>query len=269
MIHRSTFRRFFLTLGMALSAVFAAVDARAEAISYSLTFCENLDVLKDPTNQLLIKNVSATTQHSLMMQRTTPYFELRNTSDEALISQISMSIGDLAKNFDWGKMIEASPGVNVNILSVDSVMGGTTSDQLTISFTGLAPGDFVRFRFGISADNPNAGYIQDYRETLFDLNGGNDLTGNSLVKVDFQSTLGAKTLTNQLPNFSMNGQTTATNMMFPGGPCFDHVMPFNFTADGTIDLPEPPQVPEPGSVVLLASGLAGLVAIRLRRRRHA
>jgi hypothetical protein len=262
MMHRR--RSLVSILALVLSATCFAAGARAENISYSLTFCENLDILKDPTNQLLIKNLSASPQHTLMMARTAPYFELRNTSDQASITQISMSIGDMSKNFDWAKFVEASPGVGVNIQSVDAIMGGTSSDMLTISFTGLAPGDFVRFRFGIAADNPNAGYIQDYRTTLFHLNGGSDLTGNSVVDVAFLSGLETKTLTNQLPNFSMNGQTTATNMTFPGGPCFDHIMPFNATGNGEI---VPPPVPEPGSIVLMACGLTGLVAMRLRKRR--
>jgi hypothetical protein len=263
MMHR--LRSVVFLVAFALSATCFAASARAENISYSLTFCENLDILKDPTNELLIKNLSASTQHSLMMARTTPYFELRNTSDQASITQISMTIGDMAKNFDWSKLVEASPGVNVNILSVDGVMGGTSSDVLTISFSGLDPGDFVRFRFGIASDNPNAGYIQDYRETLFDLNGGSDLTGNSIVDVAFLSGLESKTLSNPLPNFSMGGLTTATDMTFPDGPCFDHIVPFNTTASGTIE--PPPPVPEPASLVLMGCGLAGLVALRLRKRR--
>jgi hypothetical protein len=222
----------------------------------------------DPTNEMLMANVSKQTQHTLMMARTSPYFELRNTSEQALITQFTLSIGDLTKNFDWAKAIETSPGVSVSVETVDGVMGGTHSDLLTISFGGFAPGDFVRFRMGVSADNPNASMIQDYRTILFDLNGGSDTTGNADVTVDFESGGETAQLVHHLPNFSMGGLTTATTMAFPNGPCFDHVLPFQFDADGVLDPDPGPQVPEPGSVVLLGCGLLGLVAWKLRGRRR-
>jgi hypothetical protein len=268
MAQLTTPRRFNLTLALAALLASFAAQARAEAISYSLSFCENLDVLKDPTNATLAANASKLTQHTLMMQRTNPYLELRNTSEQAMLTQFTLSIGDLTKNFDWAKAVETSDGVSFTVESVDGVMGGTKSDLLTISFSGFEPGDFVRFRFGVSADDPNASMIQDYRTILFDLNGDDDLTGNSLVTVDFESGGETAQLSDQLPNFSMNGLTTATNMAFPNGPCFDHVVPFHFDAEGTLDPDPGPQVPEPGSVVLLGCGLVGLVGWKLRRRRQ-
>lgn len=259
--------RGLATLGVLLMLGWAAAGtSRAESISYSLLFCENLDVLKDPTNQTLIKNVSKQSQHSLMMQRTTPYFELRNTSEAALLTEFSMTIGDTAKNFDWASLIEASPGVSFTLETVDSVMGGLKADLLTIKFTSFETGDFVRFRMGLSDDDPGAPFVQDYRTILLGLN-ESDPTDNAIVTVDFTSGQASEQLVNQLPNVSMNGKSTAVNMAFPSGPCFDHVVPFNFDADGTIDPDPGPPVPEPGSMVLLGLGMLGLVGWRIRRKR--
>ncbi len=263
MKQRSNFGQQTILWATLLACVAFTGRAQAEAISYSLTFCENLDVLKDPTNVTLMENVSKKSQHSLMMARTSPFLELRNTSDAALLTQFSMSIGNLSKNFDWASLVEASPGVSYTLETVDAVMGGTTSDMLTIKFSNFEAGDFVRFRFGISADDPNAPFVQDYRTILFGLN-GSDSSNNSIVNVDFASGNSTEQLVNQLPNYSMNGKTTAIDMAFPNGPCFDHVIPFSFDASGTID-PEPgPPVPEPGSVVLLGLGMLALVGWRLR-----
>ncbi len=266
MNQRSSIRRLTTLTASLLLAWVATSTATAESISYSLTFCENLDVLKDPTNQTLMENVSKQSQHSLMMQRTTPYFELRNTSEAALLTQFSMTIGDTAKNFDWGQLIESSPGVSYTFETVDSVMGGIKSDVLTIKFTNFEAGDFVRVRMGLSDDDPGAPFVQDYRTILFGLN-GTDPTNNSIVSVDFTSGQSSEQLVDQLPNFSMNGLSTATNMSFPSGPCFDHVIPFNFEAEGTIEPNPGPPVPEPGSMVLLGLGMLGLVGWRVRRRR--
>ncbi len=252
-------------LAIALGIVTSA-RSQADAISYSLMFSESLDILKDPTNTKLISHLSAQTQHSLMMQRTNPYFELRNTSEEAMLTQISLTIGDLSKNFDWANIIETSPGVSVNVLTVDNAMGGISSDVLTLSFDGLAPGDYVRFRVGLAADNPSDGYLQDFRKVLFDLNGGSDNSSNSIVTVDFKSLQGTGTITDQMQNFGMNGLTTATNMTFPGGPCFDHIVPFSMGGSGQIEVDPGNQVPEPGSIVLMGLGLLGLVVLRLRKR---
>lgn len=265
MNQRSSILRLLTLTSAAFLALGAIPAARGETVSYSLTLCENLDVLKDPTNETLMANVSKQTQHTLMMQRTTPYFELRNTSEEALLTQFSMTIGDTAKNFDWASLIEASPGVSFTLETVDSAMGGLKSDLLTIKFSDFGAGDFVRFRMGLSADDPGAPFVQDYRTILFGLN-GNDPSDNSIVTVDFASGQATEQLVDQLPNFSMNGKTTATNMSFPAGPCFDHVIPFLFDADGTIEPDPGPPVPEPGSLVLLGLGMLGLVGWRIRRK---
>ena len=148
-----------LLLAAACLVVAGSPFAQAGSISYSLTLCEDLDVLRDPTNQLLSANAGLKPQHTLLSQRTSPYIELRNTSEDSLITQMTLSIGDTSKNFDWGKLIEASPGVKFTLASADAVAGGAKTDLLVIKFDGLKAGDFVRFRVGISADDPSQGLL--------------------------------------------------------------------------------------------------------------
>src|SRR5262245_13218588 len=116
MRHNATVRRAAgrgLATLVALSLfISCARQAPAAAISYSLTLCESEAVLEDPNNTVLQENAAWKPQHQLMLDRTTPYLELRNTSAEASISQLSLSIGDLSKNFDLAKLVEASPGVS-------------------------------------------------------------------------------------------------------------------------------------------------------------
>lgn len=255
------FARRFCRIGLILAmGMFCAARAQAEAISYSLMLCESLDVLRDPMNKTLAMNVAWVPQHTLMLERTMPYFELRNTSEEAVITQFSMTIGDTSKNYDWGQLIESSPGVMFSLITPDGMPGGAKADTLVISFNGLGPGEFVRFRAGLSPDDSNASMVLDYRMVLFNMN-GNDPSSNSVVTVDFQSAAGDESLVNQFPNFAMN-MPTSTSLAFPHH-YMDMVMPFQLGDSGTI-----PPIPEPGSLVLLGSGLLGLAAWRLRRRRR-
>jgi hypothetical protein len=194
--------------------------------------------------------------------------------------QLSLSVGDLSKNFDWGKLVEASPGVTFSLATADGISGGATTDTLVINFSGFTPGSFVRFRTGISADDPGASMIHDYRMTLFELDGDDDTSANSTVSVKFESDAGEETLEQQMPNFAMGGMSTSTTMAFPDH-YMDSVMPFTLEGQGTIggedpedpedpEEPEPtPEVPEPGSFVLLATGLLGLATWRIKRRRRA
>ena len=78
----------------ALSLFVALPTARAGTIAYSMTLCEDLGVMLQPNNQILAQNAAMKSQHVLMVERTNPYIELRNTGTEnAQITHLTMSIG--------------------------------------------------------------------------------------------------------------------------------------------------------------------------------
>lgn len=267
MTHISTRAACRVLLGTTL-LLLGSVPAAAEAISFSLTMCEDLDVLRDPMNKTLAMNAAWKTQHSLMLERTAPYMELRNMSSVAELTQLNLTIGDLSRNYDWGQFVEASPGVNFSLIAPDTVAGGLVSNTLVINFTGLGPGDFVRFRVGIAADDASRGYVQDYRTTLFQVN-GDDPSSNAVATVTFEEAGIEESIVEQLPNFDTGGMPTSTSLAFPQGYGMDTVMPFTLTGSGTIVPPEEEDpdpetepVPEPKSVVLLSVGLLTFAAAR-------
>ena len=239
----------------------SAAAARADTVSYSMMFAENLAVLKNPTNSNLQTMAALNTQHGLMLARTSPYIELKNTSDSSPITSLSMTIGNTADNFDWAKMVEASPGVTFSLQSPDALYGLAKSDLLVINFSHFDPGDFVRFRVGLSPDAVGANPIVDYRTTFFTLN-GTDTTNNSIVSVTYQTANGPMTASNVVPNYTIDGHSP-TSMTFPCHFGQDSVTPFGMNGSGG-DVP----VPEPSSVALAALGLTGLLAWRHRRRRR-
>lgn len=258
-----------LCRGAAVLTVFflvvASRPAEAGTISYAMTLSEDLGVLKQPNNAILAQNAAMKSQHVLMVQRTMPYIELKNTAtDNAQITHLSMSIGDTSKNFDWAGLIEASPGVTFSLQAPDAVAGFIRSDMVVINFNGFDPGDYVRFRVGLTADNSNASAIMDYRSVLFQMNGSSS-SNNSTLGVRFASSLGEQVLSRQMPDFVNTNKFTSTNLNSLDTICgMDSIVPFTFTDNGII----PPPVPEPSSIALLGLGLLGLVALRLKSRRR-
>ena len=155
-----------------------------------MTLCEDLGVMLQPNNKILAQNAAMKSQHVLLVERTNPYIELKNTGTEGQITDLTMSIGDTSKNFDWAGLVQASPGVTFTVHSPDAIAGAVKSDMVTISFTGFDPGEFVRFRIGLSPDSASASAIMDYRTVLFQMN-GSSTSNNSTVGVRFQNSTGA------------------------------------------------------------------------------
>src|SRR4029078_273434 len=128
-MHNMTyFTRFFRVAAAAIAVwgLLLTVDtARASSISYAMTLCEDYGVLVQPDNAILAQYAAVKPQVTLLMERTMPYIQLNNTSDDdgAMLTQFTMSIGDTTKNYDWGKLITASPGVTFSLQSPDAVAG--------------------------------------------------------------------------------------------------------------------------------------------------
>lgn len=255
------------TLALVVGAMLAAAStASASAVSYSLTLCEDYSVLSNPTNKVVAENAALKSQHTLMLERTNPYFEIKNTSEDAQLTQLILTIGDTTKNFDWAASVLTSPGVTVSIQKPDSVAGNVRSDELVINFNGMLPGAIARFRIGLAPDNPNASGIMDYRSVLFHMN-SNDTSQNSIATVSFSNDEGVESLTKKLPNWANPNKFTSTNLDVLTTSCgLDSVTPFTVTDQGII--PTPP-VPEPSSFALLATGLLALAVGWRRSKRRA
>jgi PEP-CTERM motif-containing protein len=249
----------------------AVTSVRAGTVSYAMTLSEDLSVLTHPGNATVAQMAALTTQHTLMLERTMPYIELKNTSTDATstMTQFSLTIGDTSKNFDWAMLVKASPGVTFSLQSPDAKVGFIKSDVLSFNLGGFGPGDSVILRTGLSPDDPHGNPIVDYRATFFQLN-SSDMTNNAQTTGIFQTATGQLTVTQPVPDFSDSTVFSSTSINFPCHFASDTVTPFTMQASAATPPPDgnpPPSVPEPGSSVLLGLGMLGLTVWKLRRAR--
>ena len=252
--------------GMVWAGLTAA--ATAQTVSYDLRISESLPVLKNPNDMHAQMMAAWTTPSTLAMARNRPYLLLENTSTvanggdgNAQLTTFSMTIGDTSQTFDWSRLVSASPGVGVTLVTPDTKDNHLKSDVITYNFTGFTPGKEIIFHIDIDPDLATANPFTDYRQVLFTLNGGSNTAGNSEtsgVFVDNGHTInvGPTPWNNPIDN-----GPTVFGMQFVSHYMDDHVTSY---LTGNVAA-----VPEPSTFALAGIGLAGLLwgGRRIRREK--
>lgn len=172
-------------------------------------------------------------------------------------SSIAGTAGSLDFQFNPGGMV--TQAANLQILSFASD-GSLSSPTLTGDVTGALPGT-VSFDNGTGYNDYFAGFT--YGDTLsFELN----LLGPAIISPDGTSTSGSAFA------FSMFSDSGGTIPALTTDTTDGYALTANVNSDGTVTLtnyssqltPGPISTPEPGTLLLLASGLSGLVVLRMR-----
>lgn len=222
--------------------------ASAALVTYEFRVCENLSVLTNPYDPVAAQQAVQTTVQALIIARDTPYFQLINTSMDALASLTNFRLtipANRPNDFDYVDWISASPGVSYTINQPDTVNDGLRSKFIDISFSGLTTGKSVIFRGDIDWTTGDPNFQTDYRTVLFSANSTDPITNNALLEVGFNNDPNLVNSSN-LPNFTTNG-TVYTCICFRNPAQVDHVMPFMVAQ----------AIPEPGPIAVFALMLGG------------
>lgn len=168
-----------------------------------------------------------------------PVFTLTNISSGALISSMSLTIGDTAYNFDshTAASVTSNPAfTETSSPLIGNANTGAETDYLAFSFTGFTSGMDFSFAAELDKDSNDWSTV-DYREILFN----NGDAANSVITVGFMEGGAISSLSAMLPDFDTTGATS-----------------YSVTQSSA--------TPIPGAVWLLGSGLVGLVGLRKRQR---
>jgi hypothetical protein len=244
-------------------ALWAGITAEvaAQTESYNLRISEDLQVLKNPNDMHAQMMAAWTTPATLAMERNRPYLMLTNTSTTdnggdgaAQLTSFSMTIGDTSQTFDWSRIVSASPGVGITLVTPDKLDNHVKNDVITYNFTGFTPGKEIIFHIDIDPKSATANPFTDYRQVLFTLNGGSNPAGNSETSATFIDNNETINIDPTPWNNPIDNGPTVFGMQFVSHYMDDHVTSYQTGAFG-VGAP----LPEPSGFVLVGIGLVGLL----------
>ena len=220
--------------------------SNAQTVSYDLRISESLSVLKNPNDKHAQMMAAWTTPATLAMARNRPYLMLTNTSTvdnggdgNADLTSFSMTIGDTSQTFDWSRLVSASPGVGVTLVTPDTLDNHSKNDVITYSFTGFTPGKDIIFHIDIDPKSNTANPFSDYRQVLFTLNGGSNTAGNSETSATFLDNNHTINMGPTPWDNPMDNGPTVIGMQFVSHYMNDHVTSYQTGDVGLVPVPEP------------------------------
>jgi hypothetical protein len=265
--------RFASGLMLALCTTLFVTTPQASAalgdVGFEIKLTESEMVLEHPGDMQYKMFAMWDSPYQRIAARSMPWIEVKNdVGSTGNLTQFSMTIGDTNYNFSnsymgqYATMSDSTP--NVSFSSVVS-----TGNVLTLTFAngGLAPGQIARFGIDIDPDANVPGLFPhpDFRLVLFDMNNldGKGDSDNSIMTATFTDpnnpamTALAET---QLPDYTVTGpQSQYFNQFVRPYGVMEGIDVFTGGGGNT-------PIPEPSSWALVGLGLAGVAAVRWRRR---
>lgn len=219
----------------------------AGLLSYELGISENAMLAKDTHNMMVAQMAAWHTQDDLTAGRSKPNIYLTNTSAEAVISQIVLSVGDLANRIAEIHVLEAHRKLTYQADFTPA------HDKVVVTFNSkFKPGRSVLLQLTLKPDDPNVFQYPNYQTVMFDVN-GNFAADNSKLKVTFQDLKSGDSLTlaKRFPDYQVPGYIPPTNPFIDGYFEDRQVLAFELFDQ---KVPAPQVVPEPGSLLLALVG---------------